>query len=114
MDRAKDKVEVTIGGQVFRVSGDESNAHIKEVATKINKYYDEVCEKTPAYKYTKEQVSMTVAINMGNDCVKMEKELDSCIKEITRYEDENMALMERIEELGLEVEELKKQLKKGI
>ncbi len=110
---SKDKVEVAIGGQIYKISGEESAEHIQEVAQKINKHYDEIRAKIPNHKYTDVKVLIAVAINMGNDCLKIEKELESCIKELAKSENENMALMERIEELSLEIATLRTKQNRG-
>ncbi|OOB80358.1 MAG: hypothetical protein BEN19_05335 [Epulopiscium sp. Nuni2H_MBin003] len=103
----KNIVEVIIGGQIYKIQGEESGEHIKQVAEKINKNYEEIRNSKNSARYSTVQIAMLVAMNMADSAIKIEQELKECIVDLGKCETENMALLERIEELTLEIQELK-------
>ena len=111
---SKNRVKVVIAGNTFELQGTESSEHITRVADFIHHKILELDTTRPEYvKGTYTEYVLT-AINIADSYIKLEDELAHAEKEITNYEktlgeciEENMALQERIDELGLEIQELR-------
>ncbi|OON98988.1 MAG: hypothetical protein ATN35_00590 [Epulopiscium sp. Nele67-Bin004] len=109
----KNKVNIILAGQIYTIQGTESNEHIEQVAAKINKNYEALRSSMSGSKYTQIQIAMLVALNMGSECMKIENEYEYCIKELDSYKEQNMSLLERIEELNLELAQEKAKTSNG-
>ncbi|MGL4738101.1 MAG: cell division protein ZapA [Cellulosilyticaceae bacterium] len=103
----KNKVEVIIGGNIYALQGEESGEHIQQVAAMIDKKIAALHKNPASKKLSSSQVHMLAAINIGDEYLKAQKELQLYAKELEKCNEENMALMEKIEELGLEITRLK-------
>lgn len=115
---AKNKVEVIIGGNIYSLQGEESNQHIQQVAALINQKLLEIQKNYGTKRLSTSQLYMLSAINIGDEYLKTKEELgekylktkeelEVYIRELEKCNRENMALLERIEELGLEMNRLK-------
>ncbi|MGL4344294.1 MAG: cell division protein ZapA [Cellulosilyticaceae bacterium] len=103
----KNKVEVIIGGNIYALQGEESGEHIQQVAAMIDKKIMALHQNPVSKKMSSSQIHMLAAINIADEFLKAQKELELYANELEKCNDENMALMERIEELGLEMTRLK-------
>ena len=108
---SKNKVEVVIGGNIYSLQGDESNQHIQQVAGIINQKILEMQGRGSIKHLSTSQVNMLAAINIADEYLKTKDELNLYIKELEKCSEENLALMNRIEELGLEINKLKTTIK---
>lgn len=104
---AKNKVEVIIGGNIYSLQGDESNQHIQRVAAMIDQKIAEIQKTYGTKRLSTSQIHMLSAINIADEYLKTKDELNLYVKELEKCSEENLALLERIEEMGLEINRLK-------
>ncbi|MDA3732425.1 cell division protein ZapA [Niameybacter massiliensis] len=103
----KNKVEVIIGGQVFALQGNESQEHIQKVASVLDQKVLEIHKQDPMHKLSSAQKHMMAALNMADEYLKMKTDLERFSQELEKCNAENLALLERIEEMSLEMNRLK-------
>lgn len=122
---AKNKVEVIIGGSIYSLQGEESNQHIQQVAGMIDEKVIEIQKKYGTKRLSTSQLFMLSAINIADEYLKTKEEVDIAkeevattkeelniyIRELEKCNSENLALLERIEEMGLEINRLKTSIK---
>lgn len=120
---SKTKVQVVIGGMIYALQGEESEEHIQKVARIINDKYAEL-ENVYGKKLPDPKAQMLVTLNVADEYVKSqelieearlekvetEEQLALCMTELEKCNSENLALQERIKELGLEVMQIREQL----
>ncbi|MHC1746922.1 MAG: cell division protein ZapA [Cellulosilyticaceae bacterium] len=104
---SKNKVEVIIGGQTYSLQSDESHGHMKKVATLIDSQLSEIQKNVATRHLNPNQIQMLTTINIANEYLKSKEDLDSYINELEKCNSENLALLERIEEMQLEMTKLK-------
>ena len=107
---SKEKVEVVIGGINYALQGAESTEHIKRVASIIDKKTGEVKAKYGTQTTNPSRMNMLVTLNIADEYVKGQDELLRYMKELEKCSLENMALIDKIKELTLDITELKKQV----
>lgn len=122
-------MEVIIGGNIYSLQGEESNQHIQQVAALIDQKLLEIQKNYGTKRLSTSQLYMLSAINIGDEYLKTKEELDEkylktkeelnekylktkeelevYIRELEKCNRENLALLERIEELGLEMNRIK-------
>lgn len=105
-------MEVVIGGNVYALQGEESGEHIQQVAKIIDKKIATLHKNPGSKKLSSSQIHMLAAINIADEYLKAQKELKLYAAELEKCNEENIALMERIEELGLEITKLKTTVQK--
>lgn len=103
----KNRVEVIIGGQVYTLQGSESEDHIQRVARVLDEKVTQIQKNDSMRRLSTTQKHMMAALNMADDYLKMKSELDSFSQELGKCSAENLALLERIEEMSLEINSLK-------
>ena len=103
---AKNKVEVVIGGQVYTLQGNEPEEHIKKVASLLDKKIFEL-QKGTIKTLSTPQKHMMAALNIAEEYLKVNAELEAYSKELEKCNSENLALLERIDEMALEINKLK-------
>lgn len=104
---AKNKVEVIIGGQVYALQGNESEEHIQQVANIVDKKITEIQKNMPIKRLSTTQKHMIAALNIAEEYLKVKIDLEAYSKELEKCNTENLALLERIEEMALEINKLK-------
>lgn len=111
---SKNRVEVLIGGQVYALQGDESLGHMKAVAKTINTQMLEIKNQGATHHLSSAQLNMLIAINLADEKLKVQKQLSELEQDMADYTKEfdtclreNLALTERIHEMGLEINTLK-------
>ena len=111
---SKNEVEVVIGGEVYRLSADESEEYIQRVATYINKKISDIYENSSNPTINSSLRTLFVSINIADDflkeqdkSLKQKEDLDTYFQEVTRLESENHLLKQKIKLLQKEIEEVK-------
>lgn len=104
---SKNKMEVIIGGQVYALQGNESLEHIQKVAHVLDKKMIEIQKNDPMKRLNQSQKHLMMALNVADEYLKVKQELDNYSKELEKCNEENIALLERIEEMALEINKLK-------
>ncbi len=125
----KNRIEVFIGGKVYKIAGEESEEYMQKVARYIDKKMQEVSGAERATVLSTSMISVLTAINVADDYFKLmeenkvlkeqinqlnrEKELNSD-KKLDDYEnligqlqDENIALKEKLDEVIIELKDTK-------
>lgn len=111
---SKNKVKVMIAGNTIELQGVESKEHMTRVAAFIQQKFTELNQVSiESVKGTIMQYMLT-AINVADDYIKLKDQMDASKKEVEAYEQtledclqENTLLKARIEELGLEIQQLR-------
>lgn len=110
----KNKVEVIIGGNIYALQGEEPEEQIQKVASLINGKIQEIQKNDVSKKLSSSQIHMLTAINLGNEYLKAKEDSDIYYKDLELYSHElekcskeNLALLERMEEMSLELAKLK-------
>lgn len=100
----KNESKVLIGGNVYTLSGDESEEYLQRVALYMNKKMDEVRNSENGKKLNTRLQSVLLAINIADDYFKMKTQTE---------ENEGMEsqMKNEMASLRLEVEQLQNQLK---
>lgn len=106
-EMTKKKVEVIIGGQVYTLQGSESEEHIQKVARVLDEQVTYIQKNDSMRRLNNSQKHMMAALNMADDYLKMKNELQRFSQELEKCNAENLALLERIEEMSLEINSLK-------
>lgn len=116
-DMAKNRVEVLIGGSVYALQGDESEAHIQKVARVLNDQLIAIQAAYPKNTLPAAKANMLVAINVADEYLKIREEylktkdeLRAYMTELEKCNAENLALRERMQELSLEISETREKL----
>jgi cell division protein ZapA len=104
---SKNKVEVVIGGTIYALQGDEPIEHIQKVAAIIDKKILEIQHKDLSKRLNTSQTFMMSAINIADEYLKLQDELHAYELELDKCSRENMALLDRLEEMKLEINYLK-------
>ena len=114
----KNESKVLIGGNVYTLSGDESEEYLQRVALYMNKKMDEVRNSENGKKLNTRLQSVLLAINIADDYFKMktqteeqenlETKLNEDLKNIAVKKDE---LLKQCEEKDKEIEELRNSIK---
>ena len=107
LQMAKNKVEVIIGGQVYALQGNESQEQIQKVAHVLDKKMVEIQKNDPMKRLNQSQKHLMLALSIAEEYLKEKTELDSYSRELEKCNQENLALLERIEEMALEINKLK-------
>lgn len=107
LQMAKNKVEVIIGGQVYALQGNESQEQIQKVAHVLDKKMVEIQKNDPMKRLNQSQKHLMLALGIAEEYLKEKTELDSYSRELEKCNQENLALLERIEEMALEINKLK-------
>lgn len=107
LQMAKNKVEVIIGGQVYALQGNESQEQIQKVAHVLDKKMVEIQKNDPMKRLNQSQKHLMLALSIAEEYLKDKTELDSYSRELEKCNQENLALLERIEEMALEINKLK-------
>ena len=107
LQMSKNKVEVMIGGQVYALQGNESEAHIQKVAQILDQKVGEMQQDSLAKHLNQSQKYFMMALNIADEYLKLEEERDLYSQELAKCNEENLALTERIKEMALEINQLK-------
>ena len=104
---SKTKVEVIIGGTIYALQGDEPIEHIQKVASFLDSKILEVQNKDQQNRLNTSQTFLLSAINIADELVKLKEELHSYETELEKCSRENIALLDKLEEMRLEINYLK-------
>ncbi len=99
----KNESKVLIGGNVYTLSGDESEEYLQRVALYMNKKMDEVRSSDNGKKLNTRLQSVLLAINIADDYFKMKTQTEE-------NEDMEAKLKDEMASLRLEMEKLQGQL----
>ena len=85
---SKNKTEVLIAGKIFTLSGYESEEYLQKVATYINNKIAEF-KKLDGYNHqTKENKSILLELNIGDDYFKAKKQVEMVEEELSEKDKE--------------------------
>lgn len=104
---SKNKVEVTIGGNVYAVRGEESKEHIQKVAKLINKHLADSRKYGSMEGLSDLQIHMSTTLQIADSYIKLQESFEQYAKELEKCNHENILLKERIQELSLEISEIR-------
>lgn len=132
----KNKIEVFIGGKVYKIAGEESEEYMQKVARYIDKKMQEISGAERATVLSTSMISILTAINVADDYFKLIEENEVLKEEISRlsrekefnsdkkiidYEnligqlqDENIALKEKLSEVLIELKNTKNEFNEYI
>ena len=117
MDK-KNKIEVIIGGNSYRLQGRESQEYMQKVALYINRTMEDVKKLDVANRMSTTQIAMLTSINVADDLLKVKKQLEEqnlenndFYSEFAKLEQENAALRDKISELQIELTKLRLEAK---
>ncbi len=116
--------KVLIGGNVYTLSGNESEEYLQRVALYINKKMDEVRNSDNGKSLNTRLQSVLLAINIADDYYKMKvkneemqasfddhnKEINHLKALLDNYKEQEQRQVQRIEQLEQEIERYKKEL----
>lgn len=116
--------KVLIGGNVYTLSGNESEEYLQRVALYINKKMDEVRSSDNGKSLNTRLQSVLLAINIADDYYKMkvkneemqasfddhDKEINHLKALLDNYKEQEQRQVQRIEQLEEEIERYKKEL----
>ncbi|MBC8544049.1 cell division protein ZapA [Bianquea renquensis] len=126
----KRRIEVNIGGYVYKLMGEESEEHMQQVAMYIDEKIRQVQKMTSAQSLSRDYVAVLASINVADDFLKLlehvqiqqermeeltqkskelEDKLDEYQDELMSLEQENLNYRELVEELQLEILRFKEQ-----
>ena len=126
----KRRIEVNIGGYVYKLMGEESEEHMQQVAMYIDEKIRQVQKMTSAQSLSRDYVAVLASINVADDFLKLlehvqiqqermeeltqkskelEDKLDEYLDELMSWEQENLNYRELVEELQLEILRFKEQ-----
>jgi cell division protein ZapA len=120
----KNESKVLIGGNVYTLSGDESEEYLQRVALYMNKKMDEVRNSENGKKLNTRLQSVLLAINIADDYFKMKteceeqssveeslrNELRTLKSELTSKSETSISKEQKIGELENEITHYKKEL----
>jgi cell division protein ZapA len=94
----KNESKVLIGGNVYTLSGDESEEYLQHVALYINKKMDEVRSSENGKKLNTRLQSVLLAINIADDYFKIKTSIDEKDREIKELKSETERLKKELDE----------------
>lgn len=113
----KNEIEVLIGGQVYKLTADESEEYIQKLASYLNKKIAAIYKNKKNPTINQQISSLYLAINITDDYLKAiekyekkELEIEAFSEEYLRIEEENQNLKNRNEMLEAEIKSLYKEL----
>jgi len=124
----KNESKVLIGGNVYTLSGDESEEYLQRVALYMNKKMDEVRSSDNGKKLNTRLQSVLLAINIADDYFKMKTrmdesngsedslkdDIDKLEEDLTKLKDQLTSKDKKIGELENEINHYKKELEEYI
>lgn len=124
MEAKENKIEVMIGGQVYKLSASESEGYMKTVAGYIDKKLNEINVLKAAAALNPNIRWLLLSLNIADEFFKeqdktieleerlhsKESELGYYFKEIGLLQEENLLLNDKISDLQLEMGKLKADL----
>ena len=126
----KRRIEVNIGGYMYKLMGEESEEHMQQVAMYIDEKIRQIQKMTSAQSLSRDYVAVLASINVADDFLKLlehvqvqqermeeltqkskelEDNLDEYQDELMSLEQENLNYRELVEELQLEILRFKEQ-----
>ena len=82
----KSKVTVEISGQNYTIIGDNTEEHIRQVATEVNELINIIRDKYP--NVSSGRIAVLAAVNLADELIRMRQEYQSLI-DIIEEEKEN-------------------------
>lgn len=120
----KNKIEVFIGGKVYKIAGEESEEYMQKVARYIDKKMQEISGTQRSTVLSTSMISILTAINVADDYFKLREENELLKEKINgllrqqelnsdeklntyeelmgKLQDENIALKQKLEEVIIE------------
>ncbi len=128
----KNKIEVFIGGKVYKILGEESEEYMQMVAKYIDKKMMEISSSQRSAVLNSTMVSVLTSINVADEYFKLKRQNEMLLKQleelniklcensderILRYErdleklkNENIELKSKLEEVTIELDNAKNEL----
>lgn len=103
----KNKIQVTIGGNTYALQGTESKEHIQKVAHLINEQIKGIQKKDFNHQLSNSGVHMLAAVQLADEYLKLKETFEAYEKELETCNHENMLLRERMDEMALEISDLR-------
>ena len=94
----KNESKVLIGGNVYTLSGDESEEYLQHVALYINKKMEEVRTSENGKKLNTRLQSVLLAINIADDYFKIKTTMDDKERELQELKNETQRLKNELDE----------------
>lgn len=125
----KNKIEVFIGGKVYKIAGKESEEYIQKVARHIDKKMMEISAAQRSTVLSSSMLAILTAINVGDDYFKIKQQNEQLLQrlaemssesvgneKIEQYEqiigqlqDENIALKEKLDKVLIELKNIREE-----
>lgn len=99
---SKNKVEVIIGGNIYTLQSDMPKEHIQKVAQMIDEQITSIQKNDLSQRLSTSQLYMLTALNIADEYIKVKKDFERYEKELEKCSNENIVLMEKLKEMGLE------------
>lgn len=123
----KNKIEVFIGGKVYKILGEESEEYLQKVARYIDKKMQEVTNTDRPTVVSNSVIAILTAINVADDYFKMKDKhellsnnlqqsntnsqvIEMYELEIGKLQQENIALKEKLDQVMIELANAKNEL----
>ncbi|KOO46881.1 cell division protein ZapA [Priestia koreensis] len=85
LERDKNKTEVNIYGQQYRIVGSESTSHIRLVASIVDDKMREIASKNPSLDINK--LAVLTAVNVIHEHIKLKEDIERLENEIRRMKE---------------------------
>ncbi|MDO4523269.1 MAG: cell division protein ZapA [Eubacteriales bacterium] len=105
---AKNQTQVLINGQIFMISGYESEEYIQRVASYLSGKLSELQRADSYRRLTKEKQNMVALLNIADDYFKAKKQVETLEDNVTYRDKEIFELKHQLMDLQRQNEELKK------
>jgi cell division protein ZapA len=126
----KNKIEVFIGGKIYKILGEESEEYLQKVARYIDKKMAEISRTDRPTVVSNSVLSILTAINVADDYFKMKEQNETLMlkveensdsnqyaqmielyeQELGKLQEENMALKAKLDQVMLELSNAKTEL----
>lgn len=107
---AKNRVEVVIGGNIYALQGDESEAHMQRVAKVINEKLAEIQSTYDKEHVGQSKINTLLVLNLADECVKRQESLEAYTTSVEELRMENEKLKAEVKELNLQLLQNREQL----
>ncbi|MDO4632328.1 MAG: cell division protein ZapA [Eubacteriales bacterium] len=105
---ARNQIQVLINGQIFMISGYESDEYIQKVASYLSGKLSEL-QKTDGYRrLTKEKQHMVVQLNVADDYFKAKRQVETLENDVAYRDKEIFELKQQLMDLQRQLDEVKK------
>jgi cell division protein ZapA len=106
----ENRVDVVVNGEIFTIKSHESVDYLQRLAHYTSKRMDEISSKHAAVMINERIRTLLIALNIADDYFKVEPELtrltaerEHFVKEMSRIQEENIMLSEKVHSLQREL-----------